>query len=105
MTAKPRSLCASAALSLALGCATGPYVGRVQPYGRELIVTYDSMWGAATAREAAVYDANRYCDERELRMMPDSETATQGQRASVALVFHCVSADDPELRPDTRTTP
>jgi hypothetical protein len=98
-----RSLYASAALVLALGCTREPYVGQVQPYGRQFIVSYRSIWGARAAFDAEIRDANRYCDERGLRMVPDSAPHEGVPRG--ALIFRCLRLEDPELRPETRPTP
>ncbi len=106
MKAKPRgrryrSLYAFAALVLALGCAkkpAEPEPSRVQPYGNDLIVSYSSIWGYGAARAASIAEANRFCADRGLRMMPVQEDKASGIGRSVALIFRCVSADDPELR-------
>ena len=73
-----------AALVVVLGCAKEPYVGRVQPYGDRLIVTYGSMWGSGEAIGASIRDANRYCEERGLQMQPESQDRG-------TLIFRCVS--------------
>jgi len=90
-------------VALAGGCArtpepatlpAEPYVGHVQPYGREFIVSYHSMFGPRRVLEANISDANRYCQERGLRMMPDEEETA---RQNGPFVFRCLKPDDPEF--------
>ncbi|HTO54374.1 MAG TPA: hypothetical protein VMR50_13400 [Myxococcota bacterium] len=65
------------------GCASGPEPTHVQEYGDKYFVNYQSMFGAGTALEASVKDANAFCDAKGLRMAPVS--SDRGM-----LIFRCV---------------
>jgi hypothetical protein len=102
--AKPRGLryssyFAAAALALSLGCAqkpAAPEVSRVQPYGRGYIVSYTDFLGPGPAHDSTIREANRFCEEKGKRMMPDK--AEQSGPRTMSLIFRCLSADDPEFR-------
>ena len=69
--------------AVALACAPAS----VQPYGPGLYtVSYGSIWGSGKARNAAVSDANEFCDSRGAAMVPVSENSAAG---SFELTFRC----------------
>ena len=75
------------ALLLALSaCASSREPTHVQAYGDKYFVNYQSMFGAGTALEASIKDANQFCEGKGLRMKPES--TERGE-----LIFRCVTAD------------
>jgi len=89
---------AVAGLLALCACASTPEATHVQPFGDKYIVNYQSMFGAGTALEASVKDANQFCDAKGLRMMPLSHDRG-------VLVFRCVSADQIGKSPDVSAGP
>jgi hypothetical protein len=76
------------ALVTLCGCASsGPEQTHVQAYGDKYFVNYQSMFGAGTALEASVKDANAFCEAKGLRMSPVS--TDRGE-----LIFRCVPENE-----------
>ena len=77
----------------------------VQPYGSDTYVVYVSSVSAAKAHRAAVEIANKYCDQRDLVMVPDLESSEAsfdpwiGPRKDIQFIFRCYNASDPRLHP------
>jgi hypothetical protein len=87
------------ALVLALsGCASTPEESHVQAFGDKYFVNYQSMFGAGTALEASVKDANQFCEGKGLRMMPLSHDRG-------VLIFRCVPEDKLGASPDVSAGP
>ena len=80
------------------GCASGSEPTHVQPFGSNYVVNYQSIFGAGTALEASVKDANKFCDGKGLRMMPLSHDRG-------VLIFRCVSEDKLGATPDVSAGP
>ena len=80
------------------GCVSTPEATHVQPFGNNYFVNYQSMFGAGTALEASVKDANKFCDGKGLRMMPLSHDRGE-------LIFRCVSEDKLGATPDVSAGP
>ena len=93
-----RSWLAVAGLLALCGCASGPEASHVQAYGDRYFVNYQSMFGAGTALEASVKDANQFCEGKGLRMKPES--SDRGE-----LIFRCVTADQLGAPSDVSAAP
>ena len=66
----------------------------IMPFGRGVYtISYSSRFSAADARNAAIEDANRFCDVQGEMMEPESEFTTPGIRASYELIFQCVPGE------------
>jgi hypothetical protein len=68
------------------GCASHPEESRVQAFGDQYYVNYNSIFGSGSALEASIKDANHFCEVKGLRMAPQS--TDRG-----ILIFRCVPED------------
>lgn len=99
--------CVSAALAV---CACSTSSG-VIPFGKDTFtLAVSAEGGVATAKQEALVEANQYCSDKGMVMMPVSDNSTERFEPGFAsdtlgtydLVFRCLSESDPDY---LRTTP
>src|SRR5262252_1369584 len=98
MEIRKRFAIASLIATVLCGCATSREPTHVQAFGDNYFVNYQSLFGAGTALEASIKDANQFCDGKGLRMMPISHDRG-------VLIFRCVTGDKLGATPDVSAGP